>query len=194
MSMLESSIPKNAIRTISIDTSYDSIFWSSDRILDLILILRLNQIEIKSLAFRHDKWIRSVIEVIRDWTKDSCIEKLVMAIPPAEDQHFPLITHQSGLKCIYLNRSAYTILIDVSFTLLTNVYMSCSSISVNKFAKWLVNLNDLRLKVLWIDVPFNEALQMKKLKYLYIGRTSSVVGDYFVKLIAACPNVSLLYS
>jgi hypothetical protein len=39
LSTLESSIPKNSIRTVSIDTSFDSLFWSTDHILDLIRIL-----------------------------------------------------------------------------------------------------------------------------------------------------------
>jgi hypothetical protein len=72
---------------------------------------------------------------------------------------------------------------------LTNVYISCFSASVNVIAKWLVNLKDLRLNTLWIDEPFNEALQMKMLEHLYVGRISSEVGEYLVKLVAACPKV-----
>jgi hypothetical protein len=192
MAALESSIPKNAIRAVSIDIYRRSWNWSDAEILSLIQILCVHQTEIMSLAFRHDKWIRKLIMEIRDWTKDSSIDSLILSIPSAEDRSLALVTSLSNLKSIYLNRSAYTIQLDEPFSDLTRVYMSCNSSSVNKFARWLVNLKDLRLKLLWIDDPLDESLQMKALKRLYIGRVSSVVGDYLVKLVSACPKVSLL--
>jgi hypothetical protein len=138
------------------------------------------------LAFRHDKWIQSVVEGIRDWLEDRHIDGLVLAIPAAEDRSFSLITSQSSLKFIYLTKGNHSMWITLFYTSLTKLYVSCCSLDVNIFAKRFVNLKDFRIVTLWITEPFDESLKMKKLEHLYVGRISSVVGDYVLKLVSAC--------
>lgn len=152
MSSMESSLPNNAIRRISIDMG-DGLLWGKVDILSLIRILRIHQTEIMSLAFRHEIWIRGISYILRPRRRRSYqrlvearVSGLVLSVPTAEDQDFPVITSISNL-----NRSEYTILMDVPFTTLTSVYMSCTSFTINRFAKWLVNLADLRIKCLFID-------------------------------------------
>jgi hypothetical protein len=62
---------------------------------------------------------------------------------------------------------------------------------VNVIAKRFVNFKDFRIVTLWIAEPFVESLRMKMLEHLYVGRISSVVGDYVLKLVSACPKVTL---
>jgi hypothetical protein len=69
------------------------------------------------------------------------------------------------------------------------VYVSCSSRDVNSIAKWALTLKDLRIKMLRISEPFDETIEMKELRHLYVGNISSVAGYYMVKLVAACPKV-----
>jgi hypothetical protein len=185
---LESAIPKNTIKTLSIDISHVCFLWRDGDIISLIRILRLRQPEIKLLAFRHDKWIQSVVEGIRDWLNDCHIVGLVLAIP-ATAGRMPLVTSQSSLQYIYLSESDRSMRINISYTLITNLYLSCGSMDVNIFAKWFVNLKDFRINTLWIAEPFDESLKMDNLEYLYVGRISSVVGDYVLKLVFACPKV-----
>jgi hypothetical protein len=60
LSTLDSSIPRNAIKSISIDISYEKS-WSEKKVLSLIRILRFRQVEIKSLAVRCDKWQTGIV-------------------------------------------------------------------------------------------------------------------------------------
>jgi hypothetical protein len=115
----------------------------------------------------------------------------VLAIPYAEERYFPLVTSQSNLKFFYCFQGSYCIQMISAYTSLTNLYVSCISIDVNLFAKWIVNLKDLRIMTLRITDPFDESRYMKELKHLYVGNISSEVGDYVVKLVAAFPKVSI---
>jgi hypothetical protein len=43
--------------------------------------------------------------------------------------------------------------------------------------------------MLRISKPFDETIEMKELRHMYVGNISSVAGYYMVKLVAACPKV-----
>jgi hypothetical protein len=138
--------------------------------------------------------IIGIVAAVTDWVTDSRFDGLALSFPPAGEQTTPVEISISSLQYLYLSDIVYTL--DIAYSLITNLYMTCDSKAVNFFAKWLVHLKDLRIKKLWADEPFNESLQMKQLIRLYIGHISEdsegMAGEYLIMLVDACPNVSIL--
>jgi hypothetical protein len=194
LAALEFLIPTNAIKRFSVDINDKVLPWSDGDILSMIRILRVHQAEIKSLAFRHRRWKSCVGVGISEWVRESHIHGLVLSIPEiplAGDRTSPLVISMSNLQYLYLTESSYSIDIP-HVAILTKLYMTCGSLGLNILAKWLVHLQDLRIKTLVIDEPFDESIQMKQLLHMYIGLIPvGLAGEYMVKLVAACPKVSI---
>jgi hypothetical protein len=135
-----------------------------------------------------------IVAAVRDWAEESRIDGLVLSIPEAGDQATTLVIRMENLTYLYLSEIDYTVVL--SHSMITNLYISCSSEAVNLFAEWLLHLKDLRIKELWVDEPFDASLQMKNLIHLYIGRISEdsegMAGDYLIKLVFASAKVRFI--
>jgi hypothetical protein len=169
LAALEFLIPTNAIKIFSVDINDKVLLWSDGDILNMIRILRSRQDEIKSLAFRHRRWISCVGVGISEWVRESHIHGLVYLSLSRETELVRIVISMSNLQYLYLTESNYSIDIP-HVAILTKLYMTCDSLVLNILAKWLVHLKDLRIQTLVIDEPFDESIQMKQLLHMYIGR------------------------